>query len=340
MIFGYVVVVLAGFFLTAVPNWTGEPEAKSKYVMWVAALWLSGRVAVWFSALLPDVLVALLDLAFLPILSVRLAFNLFKRPKMQNTALLGLLALIFAANLLVHIEWIGLARDTAQRGLWLGLFATCAFIAVIGGRVVPAFTRNVMVRQGVSEGLPLTRHFANRASVVSTVALGPLYALGVPELVLGTIAGAAAISNGWRLKGWRSMSTKGDSLLWALHLGFALLVLGYALLAISWLTGLIGPVSAMHALSMGAVGGMTIAMMTRAPLGHTGRPLRAGRAATASYILILLAMIVRVGGAEWLPDFYQSVILISGLVWVLAFALYIFAYWPVLTGPDFKGNTR
>lgn len=147
MIFGYGVAVLAGFFLTAVPSWTGAPEARSRYIMAVGGLWLLGRAAVWFAAWLPMPVVAVIDLAFLPLLSRRLALNLLKRPKAQNTTLLGLLALIFLANLLVHLEWMGLTADTARGGLWMAVLALCAFIAVIGGRIVPAFTRNVMIRR-------------------------------------------------------------------------------------------------------------------------------------------------------------------------------------------------
>lgn len=333
MIFGYAVAVLAGFFLTAVPNWTGEPEARSNYIVLVGGLWLLGRLVIWFAPFIPALFVALVDLSFIPFLSSRLALNLLKRPKKQNTALLGLLVLIFIGNVLVHFEWTGMTRDTAQRGLWLALFAVCAFIAVIGGRIVPAFTRNAMVRRGLLDGLPVTQSLAERSGIISAVVLGPMFAVGAPDILLGLVSLAAAVANGWRLASWKSRATGGDPLLWSLHLGFAMLVLGYALLAIAWLTTLLSPVSALHGLSIGAVGGMTIAMMTRAPLGHTGRPLRVGPMATGAYILIALAMTVRIAGAEILPEYYGPAILVSGLLWVCAFSLYLAAYWPVLTGP-------
>ena len=333
MIFGYGVAILAGFFLTAVPNWTGTGQMRPYFILGAGSLWLLGRAAVWLMPFIPAWLAAMLDLAFLPVLSLRLAANLLKRPKNPNTALLGLLALIFAGNAMVHLEWAGLTADTARGGLWMALLAISAFISVIGGRILPGFTRNVMVRQGAADNLPSSHAFAERSGVIAAVILGPLVAFGAPEPVLGLAALGAAMANGWRLRGWRTRAILGDPLLWALHLGFGMLVLGYALLALAWLTGLIAPVSALHGLSIGAVGGMTMAMMTRAPLGHTGRPLRAGRLATVAYLLIAGAMAVRVAGAELMPSLAAPAVLVSGAMWVTAFGLYLIAYWPVLTGP-------
>ncbi|MCB1481429.1 MAG: NnrS family protein [Rhodobiaceae bacterium] len=334
MIFGYAVAVIAGFFLTAVPNWTGEKEARWVFVSIVGGIWLAGRIAVWFSAWIDPVIVAALDLAFLPLLSWRLASNLIKRPKPQNVALLGLLGLIFAGNVMIHMEWAGLTDDTARRGLWLALFAICALIAVIGGRITPAFTRNVMLRNGIENGLPVSRAVFERSGIISALILGPAYACGAPEWLLGSIALVAAVTNGARIAGWRSRATFSSPILWALHLGFAMLVFGYALLAASWLTGWPHPVAAMHGLAIGAIGGMPMAMMTRAPLGHTGRALTVRPAIAVAYLLIPLAMVIRVFGTGVFPQFYNWVILLSGAIWVVTYAIYIFIYWPVLTGPD------
>ncbi len=338
MIFGYAAAVIAGFFLTAVPNWTGAPDARMLFVASTGGLWLAGRIAVWFSAWIDPWIVALVDLTFLPILSWRLTLNLLKRPKRQNIALLGLLALLFTGNLMVHAEWTGLTDDTAERGLWMGLFAVTAFISVIGGRVAPAFTRNVLIRGGEEAALPANRPLADRAGILAAVLIGPLFGLDVPEWLLGATALVAALANGARLQGWRGTATLGEPILWALHLGFAMLVAGYALLALAWLTGVIHPIAAMHALAIGAVGGMTLAMMTRAPLGHTGRPLQVARPIAIAYLFVAAAMVVRVAGPEIAPDLYYTVMFTSGGFWIAAFAIYLVVYWPVLTGPDRRGT--
>ena len=334
MIFGYAVAVIAGFFLTAVPSWTGEKEARWIYVSTVAAIWFAGRTGVWLSAWINPWIVAFADLAFIPFLAFRIARNLVKRPKPQNVALLGILALIFCGNLLTHIEWTGLTDDTAERGLWLALFAVCALITIIGGRVTPAFTRNVLVRRGVERGLPVSRTVFQRAGISSAVLIGPLYALGAPEWLLGIVALLAALANGARLAGWRGRATLSEPILWALHLGFAMLVIGYALLALAWLTGKLHPIAAMHGLAIGAVGTMTMAVMTRAALGHTGRALKVAPAIAIAYLLIPVAMAVRVAGPELFPGWDNETILASGVLWLGAYVIFLAVYWPVLTGPD------
>lgn len=340
MIFGYAGAVLAGFFLTALPGWAGTPQARSAFVASAGAVWLAGRAAVWFSAYLDPYQVAVLDLSFLPLLSWRIASNLAKRPKPQNVALLGLLAVIFLGNLLIHLEWTELTSDTAERGLWLALLGLCAFIAVIGGRVTPAFTRNALVQAGEANRLPVTRPLADRAGIASAALVGPLYAAGAPEVILGFVAVIAAVSNGIRLAGWRSAAALGNPILWALHLGFALLVTGYALLAFAWFTGLLHPIAAMHGLAIGAVGSMTLAMMTRAPLGHTGRPLVVPKAIIAAYLFVPAAMLLRVAGPELFPDRYNEVMFASGMLWIAGFAIYLATYWPVLAGPDARGDPQ
>ncbi len=334
MIYGYGTAVIAGFFLTAVPSWTGEPAARALFVTAAGALWLAGRFAVWFSADLPPFLVAAIDLALLPALSWRIALNLWRRPKQQNVALLGLLALIVSGNVLVHLEWTGATDDTAERGLWLGLLAISALIAVIGGRVTPAFTRNVIARRNPAAPVPVQRPLADKAGILAAVLLGPLVALDLSEPALGAVAAIAAIANGARLIGWRSGAARGDALLLALHLGFAMLVLGYALLALSWLFNVLHPVAAMHGLAIGAVGCMTLAMMTRAPLGHTGRPLRVGRIVATSYALVALAALVRVCLPEVAPSQYWLAMGLSGALWIAAFSIFLVFYFPVLAGPD------
>ena len=151
MIFGYAGAAMGGFFLTAVPNWTNTPAARITFLTVAAGLWLAGRIAMWFSGVLPESLVAIIDLTFVPVLSLKIATQLIKRPKMQNMMFLLILTLLWFGNLFVHLEWTGQTLDSAQAGLRAGLFALCAMVIVLGGRITPAFTRNAMKREGVAE---------------------------------------------------------------------------------------------------------------------------------------------------------------------------------------------
>jgi uncharacterized protein involved in response to NO len=331
MIFGYACAVLGGFFLTAVPSWTGEKSARAAALSLLAALWLAGRLAVWWSGSIDPWLVAALDLSFLPVLAAKIALQLFRRPKPQNVMFLGLLALLWTGNLLVHLDWTGLAPGLAGRGLRMGLMTVAATIAVIGGRVIPAFTRNAMLRDGRETGLPTSRSWSERAGIASAILLPACIGLGVPEAALALVALTAGLAQALRLAGWRGAWTRGQPILWSLHLAFAMLALGYLALAAAW-AGLIGEADALHVTAIGAIGGMTLAMMTRAALGHTGRPLVVPRPIAWAYGLVALAALLRSLGAEAEPGWSDWAVLASGALWLLAFALFVAVYWPVLTG--------
>jgi uncharacterized protein involved in response to NO len=333
MAFGYGTAVLGGFFLTAVPNWTGAPAAREAYVTAAAALWLAGRLAMWFSASLDPVLVAVVDLAFLPVLAAKISLQLAKRPKPQNVALLGLLAMVWAGNLWTHLEWTGAVADGASPGLRLGLSGLCALIAVGGGGVTPAFTRNAMTREGREDGLPVTRRPLEIAAIGGAVAIGPLWAFGAPEPSLAAVALVAGLAQLGRVAGWRPDWALRQPILWSLHLGMAMLGLGWLALGAGW-AGLAIPESAgLHLLAIGAVGGMTLAVMSRAALGHTGRPLAAPAPVAWAYGLVALAALLRFAGPAFAPTFYNEAVLASGALWIAAFALFAAVYLPILTGP-------
>ncbi len=333
MIFGYSVAVIAGFFLTAVPNWTGAAPAGPAFVAVVGALWLLGRLAVWFSAHLDPLLVALIDLAFLPLLTVKLIADLLRKPKPQNLALLALLSLIFAGNLMVHLEWLGLAQDSAYAGHRLGLLAVAALVAVVGGRVVPAFTGNALRQAGDESMVPRQVVWVNRLGILSAVALALAIGLNAPDSDAGVLAALAALFNGIRLIGWHGARTLASPILWSLHLGFLMLVLGYAAYAVALLTGLTSEVSALHLIAIGAIGGMTMAVMTRAALGHSGRPLVVAKPIALAYLLIAAAALLRGFGLEAAPGSYYAVMFVSGGLWCAAFGLFLAVYWPILTRP-------
>ncbi len=332
MIFGYACAVLGGFFLTAVPSWTGEKSARAAFLTLLAVLWLAGRLAVWWSGGLDPVLVAVIDLAFLPVLGAKIALQLFRRPKPQNMIVLLVIAMIWAGNLMVHLDWIGVTPGSAGAGLRLGLLTVAAMIAIIGGRVIPAFTRNAMRHAGRETGLPRSHRKVEVAAIASAILLPLFVAVGAPGQLVAALALVTGAAQAVRLAGWRGGWTLGQPILWSLHLGFAMLALGYLALAAA-MAGWIGEVGALHLLGIGAIGGMTLAMMSRAALGHTGRPLIVARPVAWAYGLVALAALIRAVGAEAAPGWYDWAMLISGAFWLLAFVLFIAVYWPILTRP-------
>ncbi|WP_241865460.1 NnrS family protein [Paracoccus salsus] len=336
MIFGYASAALGGFFLTAVPNWTDSKEAARAFVALAAGIWIAGRLAIWFSGALPPALVAALDLAFLPLLGAKIALMLVKRPKPQNVAFLGFLALIWAGNLMVHLEWLGVA-DTLDTGLRVGLFALCLMIAVLGGRVTPGFTRNALKRAGHPEAtLPRTSKPLDLATT-ALIALVPLALLmQVPPLVPAVLAVTSGTMQIVRVAFWGPLLIWRQPILWALHLGMVMLGAGLLFWGLSAF-GLGSEVAALHLLGIGAVGGMTLAVMSRAVLGHTGRALVAPGMVALSYGLVALA-----AGLRWLAsslsgDLYFPLMLMTGALWIAAFTLYVVCLWPAFTGPRAGG---
>jgi uncharacterized protein involved in response to NO len=198
--------------------------------------------------------------------------------------------------------------------------------------VIPAFTRNAMRQAGRETGLPQSHLKVEATGVASAILLPLLVAAGAPGQLIAAVALLTGAAQAVRLAGWSGRWTLGQPILWSLHLGFAMLALGYLALAAA-MAGWIGEVGALHLLGIGAIGGMTLAMMSRASLGHTGRPLVAARPVAWAYGLIALAALIRVVGAEAAPGWYESAMLISGALWLTAFALFVAVYWPILTTP-------
>ncbi|TNF19590.1 MAG: NnrS family protein [Rhodobacteraceae bacterium] len=336
MIFGFASAAIGGFLLTAVPNWTGGQSAKPYFIGAVATLWLSGRVAMWFSASLPGWLVAMADLSFIPVLIAQVAWQLMKRPKPQNVMFLIFLSLFWAANLLTHLEWTGVTDDTVQAGLYGGLLTVCALISVLGGRVTPAFTRNAMRREDEPESAwPTNFPLVERAAIPLAILMPVPVLAGFPEWAapLALALGAVQIL---RLTRWRPLWALRQPILIALHAGLAMLGLGLGL----WGAAVLGrgsEVAALHVLGIGAVGGMTLAVMSRAALGHSGRDLVAPGPVAFAYALMPLAAVLRWVASDLSGAWYFPMVLVTAVLWCLAFTLFVVALWPALAGPRRRG---
>lgn len=330
MIFGYATAAIAGFFLTAVPSWTGTPEATRAYIATGVGVWLAGRLAVGFSDSLGPIPTAVIDLAFLPFLCTKVVTQLFRRPKPQNLMLVGLLGIVWTGNFVFHLGLAGISGADPQSGLRAGLLGLTSIIAVIGGRVVPAFTRNAMIRAGVEDRLPTSRRPFEAAGIVLAVLLAILHLLPVSETLIGGVAILAGLAQLARLAGWRGVMTLRQPILWSLHLAFGMLAIGYVALSLSYFLWL-DEIAALHVLGIGAVGGMTLAVMSRAILGHSGLPLSVSPATATAYFLVAAAACVRVGAEGVAEQFYLPVLLGSAVLWVLAFTLFLRVYWPIVT---------
>jgi uncharacterized protein involved in response to NO len=336
MLFGFIAAAIAGFLLTAVPSWTGHRGFAGAPLVAIVALWLLARLAILSSQHWPFWLIATLDLAFLPTLAVMVAVPLF-RSKNRNAPLLAVLSALWACN--VAFYW-GLRHDDAPfagHAVKIGIDIVLVLVTIIGGRIVPAFTAAGLKQAGHSVSLrawPFVMPI-----VISLMALNALADAFVPDspLVAG-IAAAAALAQGVRLAQWRPLHTRGQPIVWILHVAYAWLAVGLALKAAALLGHLAISAFWLHALTIGAITSMILAVMTRAALGHTGRPLVVSPLISAAYLLVSAAAIVRVFALSVLGVGYPAIILASGFVWAVAFALYVGVYAPILCSPRVDGR--
>lgn len=329
-LFGYLGAVIAGFLLTAVPNWTGRLPIVGWPLGWLAALWLLGRLAVAFSAGLPPLVVALADLALPVALGAVIAREIVAGRNWRNLIVLGMLAALTLGNAIFH--WEAARGDYAAQGigLRLGLGAGVMMIAVIGGRIVPSFTRNWLVRRGEGRLPAPPMQTFDKLAVLALLAALVLWVAAPAATAGGALLVLAGALHLVRLARWAGERTAAEPLVLVLHLGYAFLPLGALGLGLDVLRpGLMGPAAAQHLWMAGAVGLMTLAVMTRATLGHTGQALTAGRGTTLLYGALVLAVLARLAAGFW-PGQASMLHMIAGLSWIAAFGGFALLYGPCL----------
>lgn len=334
MLFGTVVAAVAGFLLTAVPSWTGTKAVSGAPLMALAALWIAGRVAVFPWTGMPEPVAAVIDIAFLPGLGLALARPLVAAGKWRNSAFLILIGLLTAANLLIHLDWLEMLDGGADAGFALGLGVVLMMVTVIGGRILPAFTRNGLGKAGLSvRSWPMVE----RPVLVLTLALIPAAMVAPDSVVTGLIALAAALAHAVRLAGWQGWKAWRSPILWILHVGYLWVPVALTLRGLHALAGL--PAAAgTHAMTVGAFATLILAVMSRASLGHTGRPLVVSRLTVAAYVLLTVAAVARTASPILPVEWVWAALQWSGYAWVAAFTLYLAAYAPVLLSPRVDGR--
>jgi uncharacterized protein involved in response to NO len=275
---------------------------------------------------------AALDLSFLAVLWLYAVREIAAARNWRNLPIGLAPGLLLGGNALVHADALG-AGATGALGNRLGIAVFVLLIAMIGGRIVPAFTGNWLRSTDRGDPLPATSKVVEAAALSLTAAALVAWLIAPVGVATGALAALAALAHLLRLARWRGERTGAEPLVWILHLAYAWLPVGFALLAIAAAFPAQAPMSAaIHALTTGAMTTMMLAMMTRAALGHTGRRLHAGPGTTAVYALITAAAIGRVA-APLLPGAYLALLNASAVVWALAFLLYLACYAPILLGP-------
>jgi uncharacterized protein involved in response to NO len=331
MLFGFVGAIVAGFLLTAIPNWTGRLPIAGWPLAGLVGLWAAGRALMLCSAWTGMAAAAIVDVGFYLLLA-GLAAREIMATKNRNLPAVAMVFLLGVANGADHAAAAGLLADP-DIGIRAGISIVVMLISLIGGRIIPSFTRNWMTKQGFTQGLPTQPTRFDMMVLVATAA-GLLAWIAVPDARwAGIVLIAAGIAQGLRLARWGGLRSARDPLVFILHLGYLWVPVGLILLGASIISPGVPRSAAIHALTAGAMPTMILAVMTRAILGHTGRALVASRPTMAIYALITLGALIRVAVPFGMLE-YMSGMEWAALMWAGAFVLFLATYGPILFAPS------
>jgi len=334
-LFGVVGAAIAGFLLTATPNWTGTRRLHGPTLVGLWLLWAAARVGhllidpvgagAWPLAL------RLVDLAFLPGVALFVASPIIESGNRRNLVMVVLLTLLFTANLLHDLP------EFSRAAALLGVDLVLVMMALIGGRITPAFTANWMQRNGISGPAPIQRGWLD-ASAIGALVATTLLAQWLPgHVAVGVLALLAAALNLVRLAGWQGWRTGRDPLVWVLHLGYFWIPIALALRGAGVLIDSVPANAWLHAAGVGGMGTLILGVMARVALGHTGRALSLPSGAVWMFVLITVAAAARVAGALGLID-YMTALIAAAVGWIAAFFVYLVVYFPILTAPRVDGR--
>jgi uncharacterized protein involved in response to NO len=336
-LFGFVAAAVAGFLLTAVPTWTGTKAVSGFPLIGLVLLWLAGRAVLspWVQS--TNLLAQLIGVAFFPALAITVAIPLIRTKNFRNLLFIFLLAILFLGEIAFHARYFGWIEEQPLDGLRLTINTVMVMIVIVGGRIIPAFTRNALVAMRRDAKIKSQRMIDIAAILsVAGVLLGDVFAMD--SMLTGVLAALSAGLLLIRLTGWGGLRTLDVPLLWVLHLGTCWLVFALALKAL-WLLGGFGwAMNWMHAFTAGVFGTMILGVMTRVALGHTGRPLDVSWLVVVSYVLVSAAALTRVLGPWFAPNYYTLVLTASIAAWAAAFVIFLVGYTPILFKPRSDGR--
>jgi uncharacterized protein involved in response to NO len=333
MVFGFAVAVIAGFLLTAVGNWTSRETVVGWPLLALSTLWTLGRVALMLAGRLPRWLPPAIDLAFLPALLVGIGRPIVAVRMWRHAPILLVLLLLWLANVAVHLGAVGVLPGGQRSGSLVAVDLVVIVILVISGRVFPMFTRNATHVSSIRS-----------VPVFDALAIGSMVLLAVVDAFLedpriaAYVAGATSVFAAARCVHWGARHSLRIPLLWILHVGYGWIPVGLALRTAAAFDGRIASVLGTHALTIGAIGGLTLGMMSRVALGHTGRALVATKPLAYAFMLLTIAAFVRVFVPLLHVAWYQASIFMSGTLWTAAFGLFLVVYFPVLISPRVDGK--
>ncbi len=331
MVVGFAMAAMAGFVLTAVATWTDRPPLRGKLLGVLVFSWLLGRLAMMAATRLPYWLVASADTIFPFLLVLLVGREVVGGRSRRNYPIVGITLVLAVLNLLYHLGILRILPGMERLALYFLIHLMLLMITVIAGRIIPNFTANWLRARG-HERLPEIHPVTDRITVVATIATGVSVILTPVGPVTGILAMVTALSHAVRLARWRGLATTSEPLLFVLHVAYLWLPVGYALTALAAFGLFFPPSAALHALTMGAIGNMILAVTSRVALAHTGRSLHAPRLIVISYAILNAAVVARVL-SPLNPGLYIEMIDLSALGWIVTFAIFTAVYWPVLTRP-------
>ncbi len=322
LIYGYVPAIVAGFLLTAVPNWTGRLPVVGKRLAILFAIWIAGRVAVFFSIWIGAGIAAAVDLTFLAVLGLVIAREIVASESTRNLKVLAGVVLLLTGNALFHLEAVASIGD--GHGMRVGISAVILLIMLIGGRIIPSFTRNWLVKFGPGRLPTPFGGFDVAAMLASGLALAS-WAIAAQAATTAALSLTAAALNVIRLGRWAGYRTTGEPLVLILHVAYAFVPLGFFLLGLAiQQPNFVSPSGALHAWTTGAIGVMTLAVMTRATLGHTGRPLIAAYSVQLVFLCAVVAALSRIS-ADFLV-LREPMLHVSAVAWIVAFSVFVLIF--------------
>ena len=327
LLFGFLPAIITGFLFTAVPNWTGRMPLQGKMLILLVVLWANGRVAVALSAIIGWQIAMLIDGAFLVSITLVIAREIIAGRNYRNFKVLIPLTLLAIANLLFHLEAASGQETSLSRRV--AFAAIVMLIVIIGGRIVPSFTRNWLARQKPG-ALPAPFGIFDKVSIAATATALAAWVALPQHAATGGLLILSGMLQLLRLTRWQGHRTWRDPLVWILHVSYGLLCVGLLVLGLSalWPEAL-RPAAALHLIAIGAIGGMTLSVMVRASRGHTGQALQAGNGGKLCFAAILVAAAARVA-AEYLPSYYVLCMHIAALGWITAYLAFAATFAPHL----------